>query len=99
MNSLAALALAIFLAALLSVLVRHLPKPSAVPMADRWHRRATPTSGGIAPRRLPARRAPGLFSGAISRDYLPLIVGTGAAFAARGDKFCATSPNGSSIPA
>jgi UDP-GlcNAc:undecaprenyl-phosphate GlcNAc-1-phosphate transferase len=82
MNSLAALALATFLAALLSVLVRHLPKPSAVPMPDRWHRRVTPTSGGIALfGAFVLAVQPGLISGAIDSAYLPLIVGAGAAFA------------------
>jgi UDP-GlcNAc:undecaprenyl-phosphate/decaprenyl-phosphate GlcNAc-1-phosphate transferase len=82
MNSLASLALATCLAALLSALVRRLPRPHAVPVPDRWHRRVTPASGGIALfGAFVLAVQPGLFSGAISRDYLPLIVGTGAAFA------------------
>jgi len=51
-------------------------------MPDRWHRTVTPASGGIALfGAFLLAVQPGLFSGAISRDYLPLIIGTGAAFA------------------
>jgi UDP-GlcNAc:undecaprenyl-phosphate/decaprenyl-phosphate GlcNAc-1-phosphate transferase len=82
MTSLATLVLAACFAALLSVEVRRLPKLSAVPVPDRWHRTPTPASGGIAIfGAFILALQPGLFSGAIARDYLPLIVGTGAAFA------------------
>jgi UDP-GlcNAc:undecaprenyl-phosphate GlcNAc-1-phosphate transferase len=51
-------------------------------MPDRWHRVVTPTSGGIALfGGFIVALFPGLYSGAVSRDYLPLIAGTGAAFA------------------
>jgi UDP-GlcNAc:undecaprenyl-phosphate/decaprenyl-phosphate GlcNAc-1-phosphate transferase len=51
-------------------------------MPDRWHRTVTPASGGIALfGAFFLAVQPGFISGAISRDYLPLIVGTGAAFA------------------
>ena len=51
-------------------------------MPDRWHRTVTPASGGIALfGGFVVALFPGLASGAVSRDYLPLIVGTGAAFA------------------
>jgi UDP-GlcNAc:undecaprenyl-phosphate/decaprenyl-phosphate GlcNAc-1-phosphate transferase len=82
MTSLATLAIAGFCAALLAVDVRRLPGPSAIPMPDRWHRAVTPASGGIALfGGFILALFPGLSSGAVSRDYLPLIVGTGAAFA------------------
>jgi UDP-GlcNAc:undecaprenyl-phosphate GlcNAc-1-phosphate transferase len=82
MTSIATLAFATCCAALLSAAVRRLPRPSAVPMPDRWHRTVTPASGGIALfGAFLLAVQPGLFSGAISRDYLPLIIGTGAAFA------------------
>src|SRR4029453_6204447 len=82
MTSLATLAFATCCAALLSAAVRRLPRPSAVPTPDRWHRTVTPASGGIALfGAFLLAVQPGLFSGAISRDYLPLIIGTAAAFA------------------
>jgi UDP-GlcNAc:undecaprenyl-phosphate/decaprenyl-phosphate GlcNAc-1-phosphate transferase len=82
MTSIATLAFATCCAALLSAAVRRLPRPSAVPMPDRWHRTVTPASGGIALfGAFLLAVQPGLFSGAISRDYLPLIIGTAAAFA------------------
>jgi UDP-GlcNAc:undecaprenyl-phosphate/decaprenyl-phosphate GlcNAc-1-phosphate transferase len=82
MTSVVTLALAGCFAALLSFEVRRLPRPSAAPMPDRWHRTATPASGGIALfAAFVLALVPGFASGAVSRDYLPLVVGTGAAFA------------------
>ena len=82
MTSLATLVFATCCAALLSAAVRRLPRPSAIPVPDRWHRTVTPASGGIALfGAFFLAVQPGLISGATSRDYLPLIVGTGAAFA------------------
>ena len=82
MTSLATLVLASVSAALLSAAVRRLPGPSAVPLPDRWHRTVTPASGGIALfGAFLLALQPGLFSAAVDRDYLPLILGTGAAFA------------------
>jgi UDP-GlcNAc:undecaprenyl-phosphate/decaprenyl-phosphate GlcNAc-1-phosphate transferase len=82
MTSVATLVLAGLCAALLCADVRRLPGPRAVPLPDRWHRTVTPASGGIALfGAFLLALQPGLFSDAISREYLPLILGTGAAFA------------------
>ena len=51
-------------------------------MPDRWHRAVTPASGGIALfGGFSVALFLGLSSGAVSRDYVPLIIGIGAAFA------------------
>jgi UDP-GlcNAc:undecaprenyl-phosphate/decaprenyl-phosphate GlcNAc-1-phosphate transferase len=82
MTSVATLVLAGACAALLAATVRRLPGPRAVPLPDRWHRTVTPASGGIALfGAFLLGLQPGLFSAAVSNDYLPLILGTGAAFA------------------
>jgi UDP-N-acetylmuramyl pentapeptide phosphotransferase/UDP-N-acetylglucosamine-1-phosphate transferase len=82
MTSLATLVAATCCAALISLDARRLPGPRAVPLPDRWHRTVTPASGGIALfGAFLLALQPGLFSHAVHRDYLPLILGTGAAFA------------------
>jgi UDP-GlcNAc:undecaprenyl-phosphate GlcNAc-1-phosphate transferase len=82
MTSLGTLVLAICCVALLALDVRRLPGPRAVPLPDRWHRTITPASGGIALfGAFVLALQPALFSGAVGREYVPLLVGAGAAFA------------------
>jgi UDP-GlcNAc:undecaprenyl-phosphate/decaprenyl-phosphate GlcNAc-1-phosphate transferase len=82
MTSVATLVLAGVCAVLLAATVRRLPGPRAVPLPDRWHRTVTPASGGIALfGAFLLGLQPGLSSGAVSNEYLPLLLGTGAAFA------------------
>jgi UDP-GlcNAc:undecaprenyl-phosphate/decaprenyl-phosphate GlcNAc-1-phosphate transferase len=82
MTSVATLVLAGLCAALLAAIVRRLPGPRAVPLPDRWHRTITPASGGVALfGAFLLALQPGLFSAAVSNDYLPLLLGTAAAFA------------------
>ena len=82
MISVATLAVAAVLAALLSATARRVPLPAAVPLPDRWHRTVTPVTGGIA---LFGAFAlvliPSFASGAVAARYLALVLGAGAAFA------------------
>jgi UDP-GlcNAc:undecaprenyl-phosphate/decaprenyl-phosphate GlcNAc-1-phosphate transferase len=81
MTSLATLFLAIGSAAILSACVRRLPGPRAVPLPDRWHRTVTPATGGIALfGGFLLALQPAFFSAAVDPRYLPLVIGTGAAF-------------------
>jgi UDP-N-acetylmuramyl pentapeptide phosphotransferase/UDP-N-acetylglucosamine-1-phosphate transferase len=82
MTSVATLVLAALCAALFSATVRRLPGPRAVPLPNRWHRTVTPATGGVALfGAFLLGLQPGLFSAAVDRGYLPLVLGTGAAFA------------------
>jgi UDP-GlcNAc:undecaprenyl-phosphate GlcNAc-1-phosphate transferase len=82
MISVATLAVAAVLAALLSATARRVPLPAAVPLPDRWHRTVTPVTGGIA---LFGAFAivliPSFASAAVAPRYLALVLGAGAAFA------------------
>ena len=82
MISLTTLCGAIIVAAILSAAVRRVPLPAAVPLPDRWHRRATPVTGGIALfGAFAVVLVPSFVSGDINARYIPLVVGAGAAFA------------------
>jgi UDP-GlcNAc:undecaprenyl-phosphate GlcNAc-1-phosphate transferase len=80
--SLATLFLAMLCAAIVSAGARRLPVPSAVPLPDRWHSRATPVTGGVALfGAFVAVLVPSFVSGAVDPRYLPLVLGAAAAFA------------------
>ena len=82
MTSLATLLLAVISAAVLSSAVRRLPVPQAVPLPDRWHRRVTPVTGGIALfGAFVLALQPAFFSAAVDQRYFPLVLAAGAAFA------------------
>jgi UDP-GlcNAc:undecaprenyl-phosphate/decaprenyl-phosphate GlcNAc-1-phosphate transferase len=82
MISLATLVLAGLVAALLSAAATRLRLLEAVPMPDRWHRSATPVTGGIALFvGFAAVLVPSFATGAVSSRYLPLLLGAMAAFA------------------
>ena len=81
MISLATLCLAMVAAAFLAAAARRVPLPAAVPLPDRWHRTVTPVTGGIALFGAFALvLAPSFASGAVATQYLPLVLGAGAAF-------------------
>jgi UDP-GlcNAc:undecaprenyl-phosphate GlcNAc-1-phosphate transferase len=82
MTSVGTFLLAIALTVLFSAVVRRLPGPRAMPLPDRWHRAATPATGGIAMYGAFALAVlPALAAGAIADWYNPVIVIAGAAFA------------------
>src|SRR5262245_29525176 len=81
MISVATLALAIVAAVLLSLAVRRVPLPAAVPLPDRWHRTVTPVTGGIALYgAFAVVLVPSFVSGAVDDRYFTLVIGAGAAF-------------------
>ncbi len=82
MTSLTTLILAAGFAAVLSAAVRRLPVLTAVPIPDRWHKTATPVTGGIALFvAFVVALQPALFSAAVDARYVPVILGAAAAFA------------------
>jgi UDP-GlcNAc:undecaprenyl-phosphate/decaprenyl-phosphate GlcNAc-1-phosphate transferase len=82
MTSVGTFLLATALTVLFSALVRRLPGPSAVPLPDRWHRAATPATGGIALYgAFGLSVLPAFAAGAIADRYNPVIALAGAAFA------------------
>jgi UDP-GlcNAc:undecaprenyl-phosphate/decaprenyl-phosphate GlcNAc-1-phosphate transferase len=82
MTSITSCAAALVLAGVLCAVVRRLPGPIALPLPDRWHRRETPVTGGIAMCFAfgLALQAP-FWTGAIPHRYVPLVVLACAAFA------------------
>jgi UDP-GlcNAc:undecaprenyl-phosphate GlcNAc-1-phosphate transferase len=82
MTSLTTLILAAGFAAVLSAAVRRIPFLTAMPLPDRWHKTATPVTGGIALFvAFIVALQPALFADAVDSRYVPLIVGAAAAFA------------------
>jgi UDP-GlcNAc:undecaprenyl-phosphate/decaprenyl-phosphate GlcNAc-1-phosphate transferase len=82
MTSLTTLILAAAFAAVLSEAVRRIPVLTAMPLPDRWHKTATPVTGGIALFvAFIVALQPALFSDAVDSRYVPVIVGAAAAFA------------------
>jgi UDP-GlcNAc:undecaprenyl-phosphate/decaprenyl-phosphate GlcNAc-1-phosphate transferase len=81
MTSLTTLVLAAAFAAALSPAVRRLPILTAMPLPDRWHKTATPVTGGIAlfVAFIVALQPP-LHSNAVDSRYLPVILGAAGAF-------------------
>jgi UDP-GlcNAc:undecaprenyl-phosphate/decaprenyl-phosphate GlcNAc-1-phosphate transferase len=82
MTSLTTLLLAAAFAVVLSAAVRRIPVLTAMPLPDRWHKTATPVTGGIALFvAFIVALQPALFSNAVDSRYVPVIVGAAAAFA------------------
>jgi UDP-GlcNAc:undecaprenyl-phosphate GlcNAc-1-phosphate transferase len=80
--SLATLVAAAGSAAILCAAVRRLPLPSAVPLPNRWHRTVTPVTGGIALfGAFAVVLVPSFVNGIVDPRYVPLVLGTAAAFA------------------
>jgi UDP-GlcNAc:undecaprenyl-phosphate/decaprenyl-phosphate GlcNAc-1-phosphate transferase len=80
-TSLTTLILAASFAALISAAVRRLPVLTAMPLPDRWHKTATPLTGGIAIfMAFIVALQPALFSDAVDPRYVPVILGAAAAF-------------------
>ena len=82
MTSVGTFVFATGLAMLFSAFVLRLPYLLAVPVPDRWHRTATPASGGIAVfAAFALALVPALETGAIADRYTPVIVVGAGAFA------------------
>jgi UDP-GlcNAc:undecaprenyl-phosphate GlcNAc-1-phosphate transferase len=82
MTSVGTFLLAIALTVLFAALVRRLPHPRAMPLPDRWHKTATPATGGIAVfGAFALALVPALELGAIADRYNPVIVVAAGAFA------------------
>jgi UDP-GlcNAc:undecaprenyl-phosphate/decaprenyl-phosphate GlcNAc-1-phosphate transferase len=80
-TSFTTLILAASFAAALSPAVRRIPILTAIPLPDRWHKTATPMTGGIALFvAFIVAVQPALFSDAVDSRYVPVILGAAAAF-------------------
>jgi UDP-GlcNAc:undecaprenyl-phosphate/decaprenyl-phosphate GlcNAc-1-phosphate transferase len=81
-TSLTTLILAAAFAAALSAAVRRIPGLTAFPLPDRWHKTATPVTGGIAIFvAFVVALQPALFADAVDSRYVLVILGAAAAFA------------------
>jgi UDP-GlcNAc:undecaprenyl-phosphate GlcNAc-1-phosphate transferase len=81
-NSVTALLLGVACSAVLAALLVRLRLLIAIPLPNRWHRIATPATGGIALfAGFVVAVQPGLVSGVVDHRYVPLVLGAAVAFA------------------